>query len=91
MPADKRNPETAERAEKALARPFSVLDAHLSGRPWAAGERFTVADINLASVIGWTQASRPLMDSHPALAEWLRRCLARDANQRVRQMARAGR
>jgi len=91
MPADKRNPETAERAEKALARPFAVLDAHLSARPWAAGERFTVADVNLASVIGWAQASRALMAQHPTLAEWLGRCLERDAQQRVRQMAREGR
>lgn len=91
MPADKRDPEVAARAEGALKRPLAVLDAHLAGRPFIAGERFTVADVNVASVLAWAQSSRTLMDAAPNVAAWLERCLARPAQQTVRGLAKAGR
>lgn len=91
MPADKRNPELANQAEKALARPLTVLDAHLAARPYLAGERFTVADINVASVLNWAQSSKSLMEAHPNVAAWLQRCLDRPAQKKVRQLAKEGR
>lgn len=89
MPAERRDPARALQGEKALARPCSVLDAHLAGRPWVAGDRFTVADINLACVLAWIQPAPDLLAAHPILASWLERCLARPAQQRVSAMARA--
>lgn len=91
MPADKRNPELAAQAEKALARPLAVLDAHLAKRPYVLGERFTVADVNLASVLAWAQASKELMSAQPNVSAWLQRCLDRPAQKKVRQMAKEGR
>lgn len=90
MPADKREESLAERAEGALARPFKVLDAHLAERQYLCGDRFTVADVNVASVVAWAQVSRPLMEANPHLADWLKRCLARPAQMKVRQLAKAG-
>lgn len=86
MPASRRNPATADQAERALARPFAVLDAHLSTRAHLAGERFTVADLNVASVLAWTQSASDLPVRHPALDRWLRTCLERPAQQRVQAM-----
>jgi len=91
MPADKRDAALASRAEGALAKPLSVLEAHLAHRPYLAGERFTVVDVNVASVLGWAQAAKDLMASHPKVSDWLRRCQERPAQQKVRQMAKAGR
>jgi len=91
MPADKRDPEIAARAEGALKKPLAVLDAHLANRPYLAGDRFTVADVNVASVLAWAQGARALMDETPRVAEWLKRCLARPAQQKVRELAKAGR
>ena len=90
MPPDKRNPALADQAERSLARPFAVLDAHLVNRPWIVGDRFTVVDINVASVLAWAQSASELMKANPHLADWLQRCLARPAQQKVREMARAG-
>lgn len=91
MPADKRDAALADQSEGSLGKPFAVLDAHLATRPWIAGERFTVADVNVASVLSWAQVSRKLMEANPHLADWLKRCLERPAHQKVRAMAKAGR
>ena len=90
MPADKRDPALADRAEGALKRPFEILDAHLANRQFICGDRFTVADVNVASVIAWAQASKPLMEANTNLAGWLKRCMERPAQQKVRQLAKAG-
>lgn len=39
------------RAEKGLARPLNVLDAHLAGKTWLLGDSLSIADINLAGVM----------------------------------------
>jgi glutathione S-transferase len=91
MPADKRDAALAEQAEKRLAVPFAALNAHLAGRPYIAGDRFTVVDVNVASVLAWAQSSRALTEQFPQVADWLKRCLDRPAQQKVRQLAKAGR
>lgn len=91
MPADKRDAAVADQAEGNLGKPFSILNAHLAGRPWIAGDRFTVVDVNVASVLSWAQVSRKLLDANPNVADWLKRCLDRPAQQKVRQLAKAGR
>jgi len=40
-----------ERATKSLQRPLQVLDAALDGRDWLLGEAFSMADLNVASVM----------------------------------------
>jgi glutathione S-transferase len=87
MPAERRRAALADEGERALARPFAVLEDHLDGRPWITGERFTVADVNVGSVLAWTGAAPALQAAHPRLAGWLARCLARPAQQRVQAMA----
>lgn len=90
MPAEQRDESLAARAEKALVKPWGVLEGQLAGRSYIAANRFTVADVNVASVLGWAQVSTALMQAHPRVAEWLKGCMARPAQQEVRQMARAG-
>lgn len=95
MPVDQRKPELAEAAEKRLAVPMGVLEAHLTsqrnkGCAHVAADRFTVADVCLASVVGWCKPARALMAEHPAVSEWLDRCLARPAHTALRNMARSG-
>ncbi len=43
------------------------------------GERFTVADINVAEIVRYAQPHAPLFDSRPALKAWLERAQARPA------------
>jgi glutathione S-transferase len=89
MPEERRRPELAAEAEKRLAAPLKVLNAHLQGREWMTGERFTVADVNVASVVAWAQSAQELFSSLPSLTRWLGNALERPAQQRVRVMARA--
>jgi glutathione S-transferase len=88
-PPDKRDEASAVGAEKRLRVPFRVIAAHLAHRHYLAADRFTVADLNVASVLSWTRPSQALVTEFPVVYEWLRRCLDRPAQRRVQAMARA--
>lgn len=68
-------------ASAALARPFGRIEAHLQGRDWLMGGRFTVADICLAECVRYAQPHPPALAPFPALSAWIARCQARPAFQ----------
>jgi glutathione S-transferase len=89
MPADRRKPQLADDAERHLLVPLRVLDQHLQTRPYLAGERFTAADICVASVLAWVQGAAALMAQCPRVDDWLQRCLSRPAYRTVRLLAKS--
>ncbi|CDS54137.1 Glutathione S-transferase [Polaromonas sp. CG9_12] len=89
MPPERRKPQLAEESLRHLASPLRILDQHLQDRPWLAGDRFTVADICVASVIAWLEGASELMAQCPQVQGWLQGCLARPAFQQVRFMAKS--
>lgn len=89
LPPEQRKPTLADAAEKALAHPYGVLEAELADREFLLGDRFTVADLNVASVLSWATGAPKLGDAHPRVRDWLKRCLGRPAQRKVREMARA--
>jgi glutathione S-transferase len=94
MPPDKRKPQLAEEATRRLVAPLQVLEQHLRGTgseplAYLAGERFTVADIAVASILAWVRSARDLLAAYPCTVAWLERCLKRPAQQQVRALARA--
>ena len=89
MPPERRKPQLAEESLRHLAGPLRILDQHLQGRPWLAGDRFTVADICVASVIAWVEGASELMAQCPQVRDWLQGCLTRPAFQQVRYMAQS--
>jgi glutathione S-transferase len=88
MPAEQRKPELAQAAEKRLAAPLRVLEQHLQNRTYIAGERFTVADVTVASVAFWVRPATALMDSLPRTQAWLQSCLSRPAFVRAKALGR---
>jgi glutathione S-transferase len=82
MGAEKSDAKAAEQLAL-LDAPFKVLDAALQGKEWLMGGRFTVADLNVASVLLWSKMARADLSAHPALQAWLARCLARPALARA--------
>ena len=77
MPEERRKPALAAAAQKRLAAPLAVLEAELhaqqaAGHAWLAGNRFTVADLCMASVVAWVLPARDLLATHPACKAWLR-------------------
>jgi glutathione S-transferase len=66
-------------AARMLRRPFKVLEQHLSGKDYLVGNRFSVADINVAEVVRYAQAHAALFDANPSVKAWLERCQSRPA------------
>jgi glutathione S-transferase len=62
-----------------LSRPWSVLDAHLRDRDFIVGERFTVADLNVAGVMHFIPIADIDISPWPAMKRWLGTCLDRPA------------
>lgn len=90
MPEERRKPELADAAERRLAKPVNVVERHLqrqkdAGQTHLAAERFTVADLCVASVLNWARPSKALMEANPLTHEWVLRCMARPAYLAVRE------
>ncbi|HKF72832.1 MAG TPA: glutathione S-transferase family protein [Stellaceae bacterium] len=79
LPAEKRDPKQAAEALQKLAGPFQVLDDHLKAQQYLVGSQFTVADLNLASVM--SRATAMDLSAAPNVKAWLDRCLDRPAAQ----------
>lgn len=74
-----RNAEQARMAIDKLDRPMRVLDAHLARQPWVLGDHFTVADLNIATVMDLAPQCGISLVDWPRVQAWHERCLARPA------------
>lgn len=86
MPEERRKLELALAAEKRLAAPLRVLEQHLAqqaqrGQAHLAADRFTVADVCVASVVNWVRPAKALMAQHPLVLAWLLACMERPAQR----------
>jgi glutathione S-transferase len=70
---------SVERLEGPLAR----LEAHLKTQDYVVGNRFTVADLNLAEVLRYAMSETYLFEKHPRVKAWLARCHARPAFEKM--------
>lgn len=78
-PADARNEAAAAEAEAKLARPLAVLEAALTKSPYLLGSAFSIADLNVASVMGFAPWAAVDLSAYPRILEWLTACQARPA------------
>ncbi len=83
LPASQRKEDVAVAGEAKLARPLAVLDAELARRPWLLGGRFTVADLNVASVLLVAAPARASLAPWPRFERWLAACTSRPAARRA--------
>ncbi|TBN41189.1 glutathione S-transferase family protein [Paracoccus subflavus] len=81
-PSDEDGAIIANSAER-LVRPLKVVEGHLSSRSYLMGDRFTVADINMAEVLRYAQGHGDLMSRFPAVMAWLEACQARPAFRKM--------
>lgn len=82
-PEDKRNPKVTENAARGLQRPLKVLDNALEGRSWLIGDAFSVADLNVASVMHLMQMVGFTYSEHTNVQRWADACYARPALARA--------
>jgi len=90
MPPEQRKPDLAEAAERRLHVPLRVLEQHLDaqaerGEAHLAADRFTVADLCVASVLNWARPARALIEAHPRVGAWLAACMERPAYRKLRE------
>jgi glutathione S-transferase len=88
LPEFARDASYAERDELLLRKPLQVLNNSLRERDHLAGGNFTVADLNVASILVWGKMGRLNLSAHPGVARWLDSCLARPAYSRVRDQTK---
>jgi glutathione S-transferase len=91
MPPDQRKPELADQAESRLKVPLAVLENHLQtqtahGEAYLAANRFTVADVCVASVANWIRSAGALLAQYPSVSSWLQACVDRPAQKQARSM-----
>jgi glutathione S-transferase len=91
MPPDQRKPELADQAESRLKVPLAVLEKHLQtqnahGEAYLAANRFTVADVCVASVASWIRPAGALLAQYPSVSSWLQACVDRPAQKQARSM-----
>jgi len=67
-----------------LRAPLGVLNGHLAKNEYVLGSRFTVADLNVASVLNWVTAARVNLGEWPKVEAWLAKCQGRPAAQKAR-------
>jgi glutathione S-transferase len=87
---DKRDATAADDAERALAAPLAVLDGAVSARPYLIGDHFTVADLNVASILSWARQARVDLSPFPKAEVWLKACHDRPAARAARELQREG-
>lgn len=79
-----KDPDAVAAGIETLQRPLRVLNGHLADRDYLVNQDFTVADLNVASVLSWSRMARIDLSDHGNVDEWLSRCLERDAAVRAR-------
>jgi glutathione S-transferase len=83
FPEEQRDEAKAADAVERFEVPLAVLDGQLAGREYLAGDTFTVADLNVASVIGMAPMARIDLSGAANASAWLARCTARPAYAKV--------
>jgi glutathione S-transferase len=83
LPEAERKPEIAKQALENIKAPLAVLDNVLAKREYLVGNRFTVADLNVAAVC--YRALGLDMPDKPHFKTWLAKCWSRPAALEARR------
>lgn len=86
-PEGRDDPEGVLQAKAAIAHAYGVLERRLGPGPWAAGERFTLADCAAAPTLFYANIVVPFSD-RAAISDYYQRLLARASFARVVEEAR---
>ena len=78
-PDAERNKKTVADAQQEVQRPLGVLEGHLTDRSYLLGPSFTVADLNVAGVVGVLPRAGMDLTPWPKIGAWLEQCLSRPA------------
>ena len=88
-PEADRDPATHNRVRELWNTPLDVFEAHLTRNKFVLGDRFTVADLNVASCMGPAMRTGYDLSDHPKVEAWLKGCLSRPASTAARETVAA--
>jgi len=80
------NPSAAAEIDEKMQRPMRVLDNELAKHAYLIGEDFTVADLNVASVVEWGRYGKFDFGPFAHVDAWQRKCSERPAAQRMAKL-----
>jgi glutathione S-transferase len=84
LPEAQRDPAAAAAAVEKLRQPLGVLEGALDGHEFLIGDRFTVADLNVAAVLFWApRIGRVDLSPWPRVQRWFEACFGRPAVKRA--------
>ena len=83
LPEGMRDPKLAEEGEQQLQKPLKVLDDALARTGYLAGSSFSVADLNVASILSWARLARVDLSAFPHVEPWLTAAMQRPAAVRA--------
>jgi glutathione S-transferase len=83
LPEPQRDEAKAADAAQRFQTPLAVLDGELAGKSFLAGDDFTVADLNVASVLAWAPLVGIDLGKAANAGAWIRRCTARPAYAKI--------
>jgi glutathione S-transferase len=86
LPPEQRDEKVALAAFETLKAPIKLLDDRLQKSDYLLGKEFTIADLNVASVLAIAQFVQLDLSAAPIAQKWLAKCLGRPANQKVASM-----
>jgi glutathione S-transferase len=86
---EKREPALAKAAWEKLAKPLGVLDQHLAGQPYLLGSEFSIADINVSSILLAIYTNKTDFSAWKNTNAWLARCFERPAAKKIIAMRAA--
>ena len=85
LPPEQRDAQKAEDAAQRFVAPLKVLDGALAGKTYLLGDTFTVADLNVASVLMLAPLASLNLSSAASAQAWLGRCTSRPTLARAQQ------
>lgn len=75
-------------ARTSLATAYRTIERHLSGRTWAIGDTFSIADCSAAPALFYAGIVEPFANAYPHVAAYFERLLERSSFKRVLVEAR---
>ena len=83
LPAEQRSESAVKNATTALQAPLKVLDDRLKSQEYLLGKDFTIADLNVASVLTMATFVGFDLSGAPAAQKWFQKCVGRPSQQKV--------
>ena len=86
LPPEHRDAKAEQQALEALNAPLKVLDDQLKRSSYLLGNDFTIADLNVASVLSLAMMVKLEFPAAPTVSAWMQRCVSRPSSQKLHGM-----